>query len=124
MIAYGAMFQSNADNPDTNSSQCCVRVGLSVRAGAIVTLADSDGKVLYEVELEKSATNIYISLSTMEPGESYTVSVDGVKVAALTMDSVFASNLSGMGGMGGGMGPGGMPPGDMGGGGMRPGGRN
>ena len=124
MIAYGAMFQSNADNPDTNSSQCCVRVGLSVRAGAIVALADSDGKVLYEVELEKSATNIYISLSTMEPGESYTVSVDGVKVAALTMDSVFASNLSGMGGMGGGMGPGGMPPGDMGGGGMRPGGRN
>ena len=113
MIAYGGMFQANADNPDTSSTQCCVRVGLSVRAGTVVTLSDSTGKELLEIELEKSATNIYISLPTMVEGETYAVSASGATVATLTMDSVFVSNLSGMGGMR----PGGM------GGGMRPGGR-
>lgn len=117
MIAYGGMFQANADNPETTSAQCCVRVGVSARLGTVVTLADGDGKVLYELALEKSATNIYISLPTMAQGETYTVSANGSVVATLTMDGVFATNLSG--GMGG-MPPGGMGPG---GGGMRPGGR-
>jgi curved DNA-binding protein CbpA len=135
LVAYGGMFQANADNPDTASTQCCVRVGLSARAGTTVTLADSDGRVLYEITLEKSATNIYISLPSMAQGETYTVSANGSAVATLTLDGVFATNLSGVGGMGGmppgGMGGnggmGGMPPGGMGGnggmGGMRPGGR-
>ena len=126
LVAYGGMFQANADNPDTGSEQCCVRVGLSARAGTTVALADSDGRVLCETVLEKSATNIYISLPTMAQGKTYTVSTNGTAVAALTMDGGFATNLSG-GGMGGNGGMGGMRPGGMGGnggmGGGRPGGR-
>lgn len=118
VVAYGGMFQANADNPETSSAQSCVRVGLSARAGTVVSLADGMGKVLYEITLKKSATNIYISLPSMVQGEAYTVSADGTTVATLTMDSIFATNLSGgMGGMGGGMRPGGT------GGGRRPGGR-
>ena len=122
VIAYGGMFQANADNPTTASEQCCIRVGLSARAGTVVTLSDSSGEELYEIELAKSATNIYISLPTMKTGETYTVSANGSTVATLTLDGVFATNLSGTGGMGG-MQPGGMGPGGMGPGGGRPGGR-
>lgn len=102
MIAYGAVFQANADNPESTSKQCCIRVGLSARAGTVVTLSNSKGEVLCELTLEKSATNIYISLPSMEQKETYTVRANGSEISTLTMNSVFVSDLSGMMGMGGG----------------------
>lgn len=111
-----------AQMPGTMSSQNSVMITFTSTYGNgdMVTVKDSDGNVVMEIEGHKSFNNIVFSNPDLKDGETYTIYVNNDKYDDFKISSVCTTVGSGggMGGPGGGM----DMPGGGGMGGGRPGG--
>ena len=111
-----------AQMPDTSSSQNSVMITFTSTYGNgdVVTVKDSDGNVVMEIEGHKSFNNVVFSNPELKDGQKYTIYVNDEKYDEFTISSVCTTigSAGGMGGPGGGFGG----PGDGGMGGGRPGG--
>ncbi|MBP3338899.1 MAG: carbohydrate-binding domain-containing protein [Lachnospiraceae bacterium] len=110
-----------AQMPGNASKQNSVMIGFSTSYGSgnVVTVKNSKGDIVLEVEGKKTFSNVVFSNPDLLTGETYTIYVDGEKYEEFKISSV-CTTVGNTGGMGG---PGGMGPGGNGGmGGGRPGG--
>lgn len=120
VVNGGTLFACSSlgmvETPATNSEQYVVSYAQqsAVTVGTVLTVVDSDGKVLYSVTTAKACQSIIISLSSLAQGGTYSICANGNTLATFTVSSKITTIGSGQG-MGGG-----RPGGGWGG---RPGGR-
>ncbi|MBQ8508406.1 MAG: carbohydrate-binding domain-containing protein [Clostridia bacterium] len=115
-IVFAVGAQGMASGFGSTSTQCSVMTSVSISAGDVVKVLDSDGKELASFTSQKIGQNLVISLPEFEVGQTYTLRV-GSKDTTLTISSTVSGSGSGMGGFGQGGNMGGGR-GDMGGRGM------
>lgn len=128
LVAYGSVGMAEYPSADY-STQCSIGTNLTVSQGTLVSLCDSDGKVVAAFVAEKNFQNVVISTSEITVGQTYTLSTGGSIDKGDTSDPVYTSgSVSGgttaatfkiesvvTGSGGSGFGPGGNPGGNPGG---------
>ncbi|MCC8161259.1 MAG: carbohydrate-binding domain-containing protein [Oscillospiraceae bacterium] len=100
-----------AENPSSSSPQCSIAFYLddTYSAGSTIVLTDSSGTEIISGTSTKKFNWICVSDDTLTQGETYTLTIDGVETASVTIeDSTLATygSSGGMSGNGGGMGGG------------------
>ncbi len=94
-----------AQMPGNASSQNSVMVtfATSYGSGDVVTVKDSDGNVVMEIEGQKAFNNVVFSNPDLKDGETYTIYVNGSEYNNFKISSVCTTVGSGGGMNGGGM---------------------
>ena len=110
LVALGSAGMATAPSDGTTQLTIAGNLDAVQAAGSALTLADANGNLLVSYPSPKAFQNVVISSPLLEKGGSYTLSVDGTQVQALTLaDTLTTFNLNSTGGFGGGRG--GMGPG-------------
>ena len=111
LVALGSTGMATAPSDGTTQLTIAGNLEAAQAAGSTLTLTDGNGNILVSYPSPKAFQNVVISSPLLEKGGSYTLSVDGAQVQALTLaDTLTTFSLNGAGGFGGG-GRGGMGPG-------------
>ncbi len=113
-ISGGTLFATSSmgmlETPSTSSAQCvlCLNATSSLSAGSTITVRDSEGSVIIQITLVKSAQTFIISSPDFVLNGTYTISSGSSVLATVTLTStVTTSGRSG----GNGGNPGGGRPG-------------
>lgn len=111
VVNGGTLFACSSlgmvETPSTNSTQYVVSYAQqsAVAVGTVLTIVDSNNKVLYSVTTVKACYSIIISIPDLQKGSTYTICANG---SALT-DFTVSSAITTIGSSGGGFGGGGRP---------------
>ncbi len=92
-IIYGTGSSQMAQAPSTTSTQASIIYTSSstLSAGKTVTLSDSNGDVIFQATLIKTANSIVISTPDLEVGSKYTLSITGLDDITFTLSSTVTS---------------------------------
>ena len=120
VITGGYVFATSTlgmvETPSSNSTQYVVSYAhqSTITAGSVISLADSNGDMLFSCELLKNCQSVIFSTPDLVKGGSYTLYGGSTKLTTFTVSSIITTIGSAGGSFPGGR-PGGTPPGGFGG---------
>ncbi|MCM1404707.1 MAG: carbohydrate-binding domain-containing protein [Prevotella sp.] len=120
VITGGKVFATSAlgmvETPSTNSTQYVVSYAYqsTIKAGAVISLCDSDGNALFSVTVAKNCQSIIFSIPELVKGSTYTLYGGNTKLTSFTVTSTITTiGSAGSNFPGGNNGPGGNRFGGM-----------
>lgn len=100
LFAVGASGMAQA--PSSSSTQNSIMFNLqSQSAGSSIVLSDTNGETILELTAAKTYSSVVVSAPSLQRAQAYTLSIDSVNLATVTLNS--ATTSYGSGGMGGSM---------------------
>lgn len=87
------------------SEQCAFNVSTDgiMKSGSLIEIKNADNEVILDYTLKKSANSVVFSSPELKLGETYTINCDGETLKEIEMTQTQVNNISGFGGIGGGM---------------------
>ncbi len=88
-VVFGSGSSQMPEAPSTSSTQPTIYLTSSytIGAGYTITLTDEDDMIVFETETTRNANIILISLSSLNIGDTYTLSIEGLGEYSVTLTS-------------------------------------